>query len=78
MPADDLVTMGRLVTDWDVIPATVTTMVKALAESGLVRYTPYVGARLNPRKGGHDRSAQAPLIQLFLVSDGHELDGSTR
>ena len=45
-----LVSMGRLATALDVVPGTVTTMVKALADAGLVDYEPRGGARLT--RGG--------------------------
>ncbi len=41
-----LATTGRLATELDVSPGTVTSMLKALSESGLASYTPYEGARL--------------------------------
>ena len=41
-----LVPMGQLATAVGVAPGTATTMVKALAESGLVEYEPYAGVRL--------------------------------
>ena len=41
-----LVPMGRLAAALGVVPGTATTMVKALAESGLVDYEPYAGVRL--------------------------------
>jgi len=59
--ADDdrhLVPMGQLATAVGVAPGTATTMVKALAESGLVDYEPYVGVRLS--------SAGAKLAALVL------------
>jgi DtxR family Mn-dependent transcriptional regulator len=40
---DALVPMGQLAAALSVVPGTATTMVKALAESGLVRYEPYAG-----------------------------------
>ena len=42
-----LVPMGQLASAVGVAPGTATTMVKALAESGLVEYEPYVGVRLS-------------------------------
>ena len=42
-----LVPMGQLASAVGVAPGTATTMVKALAESGLVEYEPYLGARLS-------------------------------
>jgi DtxR family Mn-dependent transcriptional regulator len=53
-----LVPMGQLATSVGVAPGTATTMVKALAESGLVDYEPYVGVRLS--------SAGAKLAALVL------------
>ena len=44
--AGELVPMGQLASALGVVPGTATTMVKALAESGLVRYEPYAGVRL--------------------------------
>ena len=41
-----LVPMGQLAAALGVVPGTATTMVKTLAESGLVRYEPYAGVRL--------------------------------
>ena len=41
-----LVPMGQLASALGVVPGTATTMVKTLAESGLVRYEPYMGVRL--------------------------------
>ena len=43
-----LVPMGQLATAVRVAPGTATTMIKALAESGLVQYEPYLGVRLSP------------------------------
>jgi len=42
-----LVPMGQLASAVGVAPGTATTMVKALAESGLVEYEPYLGVRLS-------------------------------
>jgi DtxR family Mn-dependent transcriptional regulator len=67
--AEALVPMGQLAAALDVVPGTATTMVKALAESGLVRYEPYVGVRLTP--AGDKLAAlvlrRHRLIELFLV-----------
>jgi DtxR family Mn-dependent transcriptional regulator len=41
-----LLPMGQLATALGVAPGTATTMVKTLAESGLVRYEPYAGVAL--------------------------------
>jgi DtxR family Mn-dependent transcriptional regulator len=64
-----LLPMGQLATALGVAPGTATTMVKALAESGLVAYEPYVGVRLSP--AGEKLAAMVlrrhRLIELFLV-----------
>jgi DtxR family Mn-dependent transcriptional regulator len=70
LPAsDDLVQMGQLASALGVVPGTATTMVKALTESGLVRYEPYAGVRLT--EGGEKLAARVlrrhRLIELFLV-----------
>ena len=66
---DVVVPMGQLAASLGVVPGTATTMVKALAESGLVDYEPYVGVRLT--KGGRKLAAlvlrRHRLIELFLV-----------
>ena len=65
----DLVPMGRLAAALGVVPGTATTMVKALAESGLVKYEPYAGVRLTA--AGEKLAAMVlrrhRLIELFLV-----------
>src|ERR671915_752112 len=67
--ADALVPMGHLASALGVVPGTATTMVKALAESGLVRYEPYMGVRLTP--AGERLAAlvlrRHRLIEQFLV-----------
>ena len=67
--ADGLVPMGQLASALSVTPGTATTMVKALAESGLVQYEPYAGVRLSP--AGEKLAAlvlrRHRLIELFLV-----------
>src|SRR4051812_45174174 len=65
---DRLVSMGRLASAMGVVPGTVTTMVKALADAGLVTYEPRGGARLTP---GGERLAlhvlrRHRLVELFL------------
>lgn len=42
----ELVGLGRLATAMNVVPGTVTTMVRTLADAGLVRYEPRVGVAL--------------------------------
>jgi len=67
--ADALVPMGHLASALGVVPGTATTMVKALAESGLVRYEPYAGVRLT--QAGEKLAAMVlrrhRLVELFLV-----------
>jgi DtxR family transcriptional regulator, Mn-dependent transcriptional regulator len=69
LEANALVPMGQLATALGVVPGTATTMVKALAESGLVRYEPYAGVRLT--KAGEKLAAlvlrRHRLVELFLV-----------
>ena len=64
-----LLPMGQLADALGVAPGTATTMVKALAESGLVEYEPYNGVRLSP--GGFAARGlvlrRHRLIELFLV-----------
>jgi DtxR family Mn-dependent transcriptional regulator len=79
--ADELVPIGRVATSVDVVPGTATTMMKALAESQLVRYEARQGVRLTP---AGERLAlhvlrRHRLVELFLVnvlkfdwSDVHE------
>src|SRR3989442_7509740 len=64
-----LVSMGQVATALGVTPGTATTMVKALAESGLAEYEPYSGVRLTP---AGERLAglvlrRHRLVELFLV-----------
>lgn len=64
-----LVPMGQVATALGVTPGTATTMVKALAESGLAEYEPYSGVRLT--KAGERLAAlvlrRHRLVELFLV-----------
>ena len=64
-----LVPMGHLAASMGVVPGTATTMVKALAESGLAHYEPYAGVRLT--SAGQRLAAMVlrrhRLIELFLV-----------
>jgi DtxR family transcriptional regulator, Mn-dependent transcriptional regulator len=61
--------MGQLAAALTVAPGTATTMVKALAESGLVEYEPYNGVRLT--SAGSRLAAlvlrRHRLLELFLV-----------
>jgi DtxR family Mn-dependent transcriptional regulator len=65
----DLVPFGRLAIAMDVVPGTVTTMVKALADSGLVGYEPRQGVRLTSagEKLALHVLRRHRLIELFLV-----------
>jgi DtxR family transcriptional regulator, Mn-dependent transcriptional regulator len=64
-----LMPMGQLAAALSVAPGTATTMVKALAESGLAEYEPYNGVRLTA--AGAKLAAlvlrRHRLIELFLV-----------
>ncbi len=64
-----LLPMGQLASALNVTPGTATTMVKTLAESGLVEYEPYAGVALT--KAGQKLAALVTrrhrLIELFLV-----------
>ena len=64
-----LVPMGQVASALGVTPGTATTMVKALAESGLAEYEPYSGVRLST---AGERLAglvlrRHRLVELFLV-----------
>ena len=67
--AGALVPMGQIAAALGVAPGTATTMVKTLAESGLVRYEPYVGVHLT--RSGEKLAAlvlrRHRLIEQFLV-----------
>jgi DtxR family transcriptional regulator, Mn-dependent transcriptional regulator len=64
-----LLPMGQLAAALGVAPGTATTMVKTLAESGLVQYEPYAGVVLTP--AGEKLAAlvvrRHRVIELFLV-----------
>lgn len=66
---EKLVPMGRLATLMGVVPGTATTMVKALADSGLVTYEPRTGTQLTP--AGQQLALHVlrrhRLVELFLV-----------
>ena len=64
-----LVAMGALATGMNVTPGTATTMVKALAESGLVDYRPRGGVRLTTKgeKLALHVLRRHRLVELFLV-----------
>jgi len=67
--SEELVPMGRLASAMGVVPGTATSMVKALADSGLVSYEPRFGAKLT--KGGEQLALHVlrrhRLVELFLV-----------
>src|SRR5581483_12310520 len=64
-----LVPMGQVAAALGVTPGTATTMVKALAESGLAEYEPYSGVRLT--RAGEKLAGlvlrRHRLVELFLV-----------
>lgn len=64
-----LVPMGKLAAAMGVVPGTATTMIKALADSGLVSYEPREGTRLT--RGGEQLALHVlrrhRLVELFLV-----------
>ena len=64
-----LVSMGQVAAALSVTPGTATTMVKALAESGLAEYEPYSGVRLTA--AGEKLAGlvlrRHRLVELFLV-----------
>src|SRR5437588_3078691 len=64
-----LVPMGQVAATVGVTPGTATTMVKALAESGLAEYEPYSGVRLTAagRKLAGLVLRRHRLVELFLV-----------
>jgi DtxR family Mn-dependent transcriptional regulator len=67
--SDELVPMGQIASALGVVPGTATTMIKALSESGLVHYEPYMGVRLTA--AGEKLAGlvlrRHRLIELFLV-----------
>ena len=68
-PPQRLLPMGQLASALNVTPGTATTMVKTLADSGLVEYEPYAGVALT--EAGQKLAALVTrrhrLIELFLV-----------
>src|SRR5882762_11211770 len=64
-----LLPMGQVASAVGVTPGTATTMVKALAESGLAEYEPYSGVRLT--RAGQQLAGlvlrRHRLVELFLV-----------
>src|SRR6266849_4893083 len=67
--AERLVPMGSVASALGVTPGTATTMVKALAESGLAEYEPYSGVRLSAagQKLALLVLRRHRLVELFLV-----------
>jgi DtxR family Mn-dependent transcriptional regulator len=65
----ELVSLGRLAAALSVVPGTVTTMVKALAEAKLVRYEPRHGVKLTSsgQKLALHVLRRHRLVELFLV-----------
>ena len=67
--SERLVPMGQVAAALSVAPGTATTMVKALAESGLAEYEPYSGVRLTP--AGEKLAGlvlrRHRLVEAFLV-----------
>lgn len=65
----NLVSFSALAASMQVVPGTVTTMVKALADSGLVSYEPRQGVRLTPagEKLALHVLRRHRLLELFLV-----------
>ena len=65
----ELVSMGKLAAAMGVVPGTATSMIKALADSGLVQYEPRGGVRLT--HGGEQLALHVlrrhRLVELFLV-----------
>jgi DtxR family Mn-dependent transcriptional regulator len=69
-PGTRLVSMGQVAGALGITPGTATTMVKALASSGLAEYEPYSGVRLTP--AGETLAGlvlrRHRLVELFLVN----------
>lgn len=68
--ADALVPMGEVAVGLGVVPGTATTMIKTLAERGLIEHTPRQGVRLT-LEGRREATAvlrRHRLIETFLVS----------
>lgn len=67
--SDALVSMGALASAVAVVPGTATTMVKALADEGLVEHQPRHGVRLTPegRRVALNVLRKHRLVETFLV-----------
>lgn len=68
--SDGLVSMGALAAALAVVPGTVTTMIKALADEGLVEHRPRHGVRLTPegRRLALNVLRKHRLVETFLVN----------
>ena len=64
-----MVPMGRVASALEVVPGTVTTMVKALADQGLVAYEPRIGVSLTPEgtRVALQMLRRHRLVEQFLV-----------
>jgi len=69
----ELVALGKLATAMNVVPGTVTTMVRTLSDAGLVRYEPRVGVALTPagEKLALHVLRRHRLVEQFLVQVLH-------
>lgn len=67
---DDLVSMGALATSLKVVPGTATTMVKGLAEQGLVEHQPRLGVKLTAegQRLALTVLRKHRLVETFLVN----------
>lgn len=67
--SQDLVPMGALAAALEVVPGTATTMVKALADAGLVEHVPRLGVRLTAEGRGVALNVlrKHRLVETFLV-----------
>jgi len=69
----ELVALGKLATAMNVVPGTVTTMVRTLSDAGLVHYEPRVGVALTPagEKLALHVLRRHRLVEQFLVQVLH-------
>lgn len=67
---EQLVSMGSLATAMEVVPGTATTMVKGMADDGLVEHQPRYGVKLTPegRRLALNVLRKHRLIETFLVN----------
>ncbi|MGH8021885.1 MAG: metal-dependent transcriptional regulator [Opitutaceae bacterium] len=67
---DDLVPMGALATAMEVVPGTATTMVKGMADEGLVEHQPRYGVKLTAggRRVALNVLRKHRLVETFLVN----------